>query len=412
MVSDSELVDRLREFLSTSDLNITTNTDVRRKLEEDFNIDLSDRKVFIREQIDLYLESHYQVNQENENNEEKMEEENDQGPPAEVKSQVSEEEEDQKEEEEEEDPEEEEEEESEAVAKLFGLGTSMLEVSSSKPLANESRGFAFWVELVIPGLPSAGYLSYAFNSGGCVTSLLMSGSALLDPSLQILIADQSLSNLLTQKFQTLMPGKKNESGKRKAGGFTKLCSLSPQLQKITGEAELARTEVVKRMWHYINENDLKNPSDKRIINCDDTLRELFGVDTIGMFEMNKALTKHIWPLDSDGVSTITTSGSVNSTANKKQRKQEEDEDSDEPKKEEKQKNSGMHAALRLSNVLINFLGTGESELSRPNVEGLSRFQVVMEENYVNEFKKEKGYPGALKLTLCGSREWPDLKGLL
>jgi len=54
------------------------------------------------------------------------------------------------------------------------------------------------------------------------------------------------------------------------------------------------------MWHYINENDLKNPSDKRIINCDDTLRELFGVDTIGMFEMNKALTKHIWPLDSDG----------------------------------------------------------------------------------------------------------------
>jgi len=73
MVSDNELVDRLREFLSTSDLNITTNSDVRRKLEKDFNIDLSDRKVFIREQIDLYLESHYQVNQENENNEEKME---------------------------------------------------------------------------------------------------------------------------------------------------------------------------------------------------------------------------------------------------------------------------------------------------------------------------------------------------
>ena len=36
----------------------------------------------------------------------------------------------------------------------------MLEVSSSKPLANESKGFAFWVELVVPSLPSAGYLSY------------------------------------------------------------------------------------------------------------------------------------------------------------------------------------------------------------------------------------------------------------
>ena len=46
------------------------------------------------------------------------------------------------------------------VAQWFGLGTSMLEVSSSKPLASESKGFAFWVELVAPGLPSAGYLSY------------------------------------------------------------------------------------------------------------------------------------------------------------------------------------------------------------------------------------------------------------
>ncbi|WMV41697.1 hypothetical protein MTR67_035082 [Solanum verrucosum] len=36
----------------------------------------------------------------------------------------------------------------------------MLEVSSLKPLAGESKGFAFWVELVAPGLPSAGYLSY------------------------------------------------------------------------------------------------------------------------------------------------------------------------------------------------------------------------------------------------------------
>ncbi|WMV48314.1 hypothetical protein MTR67_041699 [Solanum verrucosum] len=42
----------------------------------------------------------------------------------------------------------------------FGLGTSMLEVSSLKPLASESKGFAFWVELVALGLPSVGYLFY------------------------------------------------------------------------------------------------------------------------------------------------------------------------------------------------------------------------------------------------------------
>ena len=46
------------------------------------------------------------------------------------------------------------------VAQCFELVTSMLEVSSSKSLASESKGFAFWVEVIAPGLPSADYLSY------------------------------------------------------------------------------------------------------------------------------------------------------------------------------------------------------------------------------------------------------------
>ena len=50
-----------------------------------------------------------------------------------------------------------------------GLG---LGLSSSKPLDSESTGFAFWVELVAPGLPSAGYLSYV------VCELLHSGRVL------------------------------------------------------------------------------------------------------------------------------------------------------------------------------------------------------------------------------------------
>lgn len=37
--------------------------------------------------------------------------------------------------------------------------------------------------------------------------------------------------------------KENKEVKKKGGGFTKLCSLSPQLQKFTGVPELARTEV-------------------------------------------------------------------------------------------------------------------------------------------------------------------------
>lgn len=134
--------------------------------------------------------------------------------------------------------------------------------------------------------------------------------------------------------------KKNVTGKKSGGGFIKICSLSPQLQKFTGEAELARTEVhkflmllslflfwkparhwyyhaqlkpficltkvVKKMWNYIRENSLQDPANRWNINCDDTLRELFGVDKMDIFQMNKALAEHIWPLDSDG-------GNVNSS---------------------------------------------------------------------------------------------------
>ncbi|KAM0040965.1 putative transcription regulator SWI/SNF-BAF60b family [Helianthus debilis subsp. tardiflorus] len=96
----------------------------------------------------------------------------------------------------------------------------------------------------------------------------------------------------------------NKEVKKKGGRFTKLCTLSPKLQKFTGVPELARTEVVKQLWSYIREHDLQDPANKRNIRCDEPLRELFDVDTIDMFQMNKALAKHIWPLNSDGAAPV------------------------------------------------------------------------------------------------------------
>ncbi|KAG5612334.1 hypothetical protein H5410_023615 [Solanum commersonii] len=61
-------------------------------------------------------------------------------------------------------------------SKWFGLGTSMLEVSSLKPPAIESKGFAFWVELVAPGLPGAGYLSYVCSDRDVLGGWSDSGS--------------------------------------------------------------------------------------------------------------------------------------------------------------------------------------------------------------------------------------------
>ncbi|KAA8531742.1 hypothetical protein F0562_006541 [Nyssa sinensis] len=274
MVSDSDLVGRLREFLRTSDLNTTTTAIVRRKLEEDFGIDLSDKKAFIREQVDLYLQSQYKNAQENqEDDADEGEGDEEDGETGNLKSEEAED-----------DEEEEEEEEEELEETSNGKGTA-------------KRGSK----------------------------------------------------------------KQNKVVKKRGGGFNKLCSLSPQLQKFTGVPELARTEVVKQLWSYIREKDLQDPSNRRNILCDDTLRALFRVDSINMFQMNKALAKHIWPLDSDDAAP------VKSAQKEKRQKKERQEDSDEPKRKEKRQKggtSGFLAPLPLSDALVEFLGTGESALSR------------------------------------------------
>ena len=57
MVSDSDIVARLREILQSSDLDTATAGSIRRQLEEDFGVDLSEKKKFIRELIDTFLET-------------------------------------------------------------------------------------------------------------------------------------------------------------------------------------------------------------------------------------------------------------------------------------------------------------------------------------------------------------------
>ncbi|CAN0864286.1 Upstream activation factor subunit spp27 [Linum grandiflorum] len=246
MVSDSELIERLREFLKTSDLETTTTTIVRRKLEDDFGVDLSDKKAFIREQVDLFLQSQL-----------------------------------------------------EDVAEGGGDG----------------------------------------GDGG-------DGGAL----------DEDRSKKPAEE------GKKRGGG---GGGFTKICGLSPQLQEFVGAPEMARTEVVKKIWCYIREKELQDPSNRRNILCDEPLRALFHVDSINMFQMNKALAKHIWPLDSDDVLPA-------KTAPKKPKFYDmitfsEPDDSGRKEKKQKGGTSGFMAPLQLSEPLVKFLGTGESALSRAEV---------------------------------------------
>lgn len=55
MVSDQAIVKRLHQLLAVSDLNVTTEKHIRLQLEAEFDLDLSERKKFLREEIQNYL---------------------------------------------------------------------------------------------------------------------------------------------------------------------------------------------------------------------------------------------------------------------------------------------------------------------------------------------------------------------
>ena len=62
---------------------------------------------------------------------------------------------------------------------------------------------------------------------------------------------------------------------------------------MVGARPLPRTEVVKKIWEYIKKNKLQDDTNKRMINADDKLREIFGKDQVSMFEMTKIINQHL-----------------------------------------------------------------------------------------------------------------------
>ena len=69
---------------------------------------------------------------------------------------------------------------------------------------------------------------------------------------------------------------------------------SAELSAITGSGQIARSDVVSKMWDYIKKNNLQNPQNKREILADAKLKPIFGgKDKVSMFEMNKHLSNHL-----------------------------------------------------------------------------------------------------------------------
>ncbi|KAL2757247.1 hypothetical protein ACRALDRAFT_1074385 [Sodiomyces alcalophilus JCM 7366] len=95
-------------------------------------------------------------------------------------------------------------------------------------------------------------------------------------------------------------GSEESAPKRKAGGgFQKPFTLSYPLAQLVGEPQLSRPQVVKKLWEHIKANELQDPSDKRQIRCDDMMHAVFKQSRVDMFQMNKLIGSHLYPVEEE-----------------------------------------------------------------------------------------------------------------
>jgi upstream activation factor subunit UAF30 len=82
--------------------------------------------------------------------------------------------------------------------------------------------------------------------------------------------------------------------KKANSAFMKPMTISPELAVVVGKGPMPRSEVVKKLWEYIKKNNLQDPTNKRNINADANLKEVFGGKAVvNMFEMTKLVSKHL-----------------------------------------------------------------------------------------------------------------------
>ncbi len=88
--------------------------------------------------------------------------------------------------------------------------------------------------------------------------------------------------------------KKPATKRKPNAAFMKPMTPSATLAGVVGSSPMPRTEVTSKLWAYIKKNGLQDKTNKRMINADDKLRDVFGGKRqVSMFEMTKLVAKHL-----------------------------------------------------------------------------------------------------------------------
>ena len=66
------------------------------------------------------------------------------------------------------------------------------------------------------------------------------------------------------------------------------------MPQLSAACLIPRTEVTKKIWDYIKKNKLQDSINRRLINADEKLRQVFGgKKQVSMFEMTKLVSNHL-----------------------------------------------------------------------------------------------------------------------
>ena len=75
--------------------------------------------------------------------------------------------------------------------------------------------------------------------------------------------------------------------------FMKAMTPSAALAAVIGDKPMPRTEVTKKVWDYIKANKLQDAMNKRMINADAKLKEVFKKAQVSMFDMTKLISNQL-----------------------------------------------------------------------------------------------------------------------
>ncbi|KAL8553416.1 hypothetical protein ACS0TY_001910 [Phlomoides rotata] len=85
-----------------------------------------------------------------------------------------------------------------------------------------------------------------------------------------------------------------ETKKREPRGIMVPRRVSPEMQAfLGGVAEIPRTQALKEIWAHIKQHNLQDPADKKVIICDEKLKQIFGGrECVGFLEIAGLISPH------------------------------------------------------------------------------------------------------------------------